>query len=75
VTETWEIGVEIYVLGIRIGNFYGNVGQGLVINVDIFLAKGKIRFYLKDDKEVWVEIRLNVTFDGSYNTDVKLLTI
>ncbi|KAH7345794.1 hypothetical protein BKA66DRAFT_478798 [Pyrenochaeta sp. MPI-SDFR-AT-0127] len=75
VTETWEIGVEIYVFGIRIGNFYGNVKQGLVINVDIFLAKGKIKFYLKNNKEVWVEIGLNVRFDGSYNTNVRLFTV
>ncbi|XTI86871.1 hypothetical protein V2W45_1329635 [Cenococcum geophilum] len=75
VTETWEIGVEIYVVGIKIGNFFGNVKQGLVIKVNLFVAKGEVRFYLKNGKEVWVHIDLKLTFDGSFSTDVKLLTI
>jgi hypothetical protein len=75
VTDTYEIGVEIYVLGIRTGDFYGNLKDGLGITVDLFLAKGKIAFYLKDGKEAWVRIDLHVTFDGSYEKDIKLLTI
>jgi len=75
VTETWEIGVEIYVVGIKIGNFFGNVKRGLVIKVNLFVAKGEVRFYLKNGKEVWVHIDLKLTFDGSFSTDVKLLTI
>ncbi|KAH7110122.1 hypothetical protein B0J11DRAFT_599674 [Dendryphion nanum] len=75
VTETWEIGVEVYVLGIRVGNFYGNVKTGLVINVNLFLVKGSIKFYLKNGKEIWARIDLDVKFDGSVHQDVKLLTV
>ncbi|MCJ1486403.1 hypothetical protein MMC06_006580 [Schaereria dolodes] len=74
-SSTFEIGIEISVLGIQLGNFYGNLKDGLVVNIDLFLAKGKINFYLKNGKEVWVHVDVSITFDGSFNQDVKLLTL
>jgi hypothetical protein len=62
-------------VGAKIGTFYGNLKEGLVIKIDLFVAKGQIKFYLKNCKEVWVFLELKIIFDGDYNTDVKLLTL
>ena len=54
---------------------YGNLKDGVSANIDLFLAKGSIRFYLKNGNEVWVNLHLEVRFDGTFDQDVKLLTI
>lgn len=61
------------VLGIKLGSFYGNLKDGLVINIDLFLAKGSIKFYLKNGNELWVRVDLDVKFDGSFNQDTLIL--
>ena len=62
------------VLGIKLGSFYGNLKDGLVINIDLFLAKGSIKFYLKNGNELWVRVDLDVKFDGSFHQDAKILS-
>lgn len=73
-TTTLEIGVEISVLGIKLGNFYGNLKQGLVIKINLIAASGFIRFFLRG-REVWVEVDVSVIFDGTFKKEVKLFTI
>lgn len=62
------------VLGIKLGSFYGNLKDGLVINIDLFLVKGSIKFYLKNGNELWIRVDLDVKFDGSFNQDIKILS-
>jgi hypothetical protein len=62
-------------VGAKIETFYGNLKEGLVIKIDLFVAVGQIKFYLKNGKEVWVFLELKIIFNSDYNTDVKLLTL
>ncbi|KAF2149661.1 hypothetical protein K461DRAFT_315629 [Myriangium duriaei CBS 260.36] len=75
VKSTLEIGVELHVLGISLAHLYGNLKDGVVANVNLLLAKGSIKFYLKNGHEVWIHVDVSVKFDGSFNKDVKLLSL
>ncbi|KAL8699576.1 MAG: hypothetical protein Q9201_005923 [Fulgogasparrea decipioides] len=74
-TDRLEIGVNVSVLGISLGTLYGNLQEGVGVDVDLFLAKGEIKFYLKNGNEVWVHLGLQVTFDGSYEGDYKIISL
>jgi hypothetical protein len=67
--------VDASVLGISLGSFNGNLKDGLVIKVDLFMVKGEVRFFMRNGNEVWVGLKLSVTFDGKYETEAKLITI
>lgn len=62
------------VLGIKLGSFYGNLKDGLAINIDLFLVKGSIKFYLKNGNELWVRVDVEVRFDGGFHEDAKILS-
>lgn len=63
------------ILGINVGNIFGNLKDGVGVKVDLFLAKGSIKIYLKNGNEVWVHLDIKVKFDGSFDGDYKILTI
>jgi hypothetical protein len=46
--STLEIGVRVDVFGAHIFNLFGNLKDGVVGKIDLFLAKGEIRFFLKN---------------------------
>lgn len=75
IKSTLEIGVEASVLGIKLGSFYGNLKDGIGIDVDLFLVKGSIKFYLRNGNQLYVKLKLSVKFDGSYDEDIKILDI
>jgi hypothetical protein len=90
-----EIGVRVEVFGAHILNLYGNLQDGVVGKIDLFLAKGEVRIYLKNRNgtvnsrytssleigllihttEVWIHYDFEVSFDGQFKDDKKLLTI
>ncbi|KAL2159034.1 hypothetical protein VTH06DRAFT_2793 [Thermothelomyces fergusii] len=72
-TDTWEIGVTVSVVGISLGTIYGNLQDGVGIKVDLFVAKGEIKFYLKNGSELWVHLDLKIIFDGSFDGDYKII--
>jgi len=74
-TSTLEIGVEVDVFGAKVLQMFGNLKDGVVGRIDLFLAEGEIKFYLKNGNEVWVHLHLSVKFDGTFDQDVKLFTI
>ncbi|CAH0058548.1 unnamed protein product [Clonostachys solani] len=74
-TNTFEIGVSVSILGINIGNIFGNLKDGVGVNIDLFLAKGSIKIYLKNGNEVWVRLDVSVKFDGTFQGDYKIITI
>jgi hypothetical protein len=43
-----EVGVRVEVFGAHILNLYGNLKDGVVGTIDLFLAKGEIKLYLKN---------------------------
>ncbi|GAD95696.1 conserved hypothetical protein [Paecilomyces variotii No. 5] len=55
VKSTHEIGVEIYVFTNKLGNFFGNVRDNLVIEGNTYLWRGNIKFYVKNGHELWIE--------------------
>ncbi|KAL6832277.1 hypothetical protein V8C40DRAFT_284188 [Trichoderma camerunense] len=73
-TDTFEIGVTVSVAGITVGNIFGNLKDGVGLKIDLFVAKGEIRLYLKNGNEVWVHYDLKISFDGSYQGDAKIFS-
>jgi hypothetical protein len=74
-TSTFFITITVSVLGINIGTVSGNLKDGVIINFDLVLAKGTIKFYLKNGNELWVRLDVEVRFDGSFKGDYKIITI
>jgi hypothetical protein len=73
-TDKGEVYVEISVLGISIGSYDFTLADGLTININLFLVKGLLKFYVKDGKELWMHYELSVRFDGTWNGDVKIIS-
>lgn len=61
-------------MGIDLGTIHGNLKDGVVLKVNIFVAKGEIRFYLKNGNELWVSLSLKIKFDGSFEGDYKIIS-
>ncbi|KAJ1712020.1 hypothetical protein NYO67_5824 [Aspergillus flavus] len=74
-TSTLEVGIRLEVFGAHILNLFGNLNDGVVGRIDLFLAKGEVRLYLKNGNEVWFHYDVSVRFDGHFKDDIKLLTI
>ncbi|KAM0184886.1 hypothetical protein ACHAPI_012331 [Fusarium lateritium] len=73
-TDTYELGVSVSVAGINLGNIFGNLKDGVGIKVNLFIAKGEIRFYLKNGNELWIHLDIKITFDGHYEGDYKIFS-
>ncbi|KAH7264606.1 hypothetical protein FSOLCH5_009880 [Fusarium solani] len=73
-TNTFEIGVSISIVGINVGNIFGNLKDGVGLDINLFVAKGSIRLYLKNGNELWVHLDVSVTFDGSFSGDYKIIS-
>jgi hypothetical protein len=63
------------VLGITIGSFGGNLKDGLGISVNLIAIKGKIRLYLKNGNEVWINISLHPLFGPGFDIDKMLFKL
>jgi hypothetical protein len=74
-TSSYEVGVSVTIIGINAGNIYGNLKEGIVLQIDLFAAKGSIKLYLKNGNEIWTHLDVKITFDGSYSGDYKILSI
>jgi hypothetical protein len=66
--------IEIVVVGISVGSFTFKWDDGLEIDINLVVVKGKLKFYVKDGHELWVHIELDVLFDGSWNDDYKIIS-
>lgn len=54
------IDVAIYVSGIKVGEFVGDVKKEIEITVEGIFVKGTIKFVTKSGKDVWVKLALTV---------------
>lgn len=54
------IDIAIYVVGIKVGEFVGDVKKGIEITVDGIFVKGTIKIFTKNGKDVWVKLALTV---------------
>jgi hypothetical protein len=74
-TSTFDISIAIVIAGIYVGKFNGNLKDVLVIKVNVISVKGEVRFYLKNENEDWVGLKLRLVFDGRYESEAKIITI
>jgi len=51
-TNTYDITVGIDIVGIKVDNIHRNLKDGVGLNIDMFLAKGQIKHYLKNGNEL-----------------------
>ena len=61
-------------MGISLGTIYGNLKDGVGVNVDLWVASGSLRFYLKNGNELWIHLDIKVSFDGSFSGDYKIIS-
>lgn len=74
-TDTFEITINPNINGINAGDINGNLKDGVVLNVDLYTAKGRTKLYLKNGNETWVSLDLKIIFDGSFQGDYKIMTL
>ncbi|KAM3081194.1 hypothetical protein ACMFMG_005149 [Clarireedia jacksonii] len=71
-TNTYEIGVSVSIIGITVGNIYGNLKDGVGLRINLFLVKGELKFYLKNGNELWIRVDIDIKFDGGYHENTKI---
>ncbi|ETS78419.1 hypothetical protein PFICI_10481 [Pestalotiopsis fici W106-1] len=72
-TSTYEIGVSVTVVGVNVGNIFGNLKDGVGLEMNLTAADGEVRFYLKNGYEMWIHYDFSITFDdGNYDGDYKI---
>jgi hypothetical protein len=54
----------IWFLGNKVGNFFGNAKDGLIIEGDTFSWKGWIKVYLKNGNELRLSFRIKPTISA-----------
>jgi hypothetical protein len=62
-------------MGIALGNVYGNSKDGVGIKINLTQAKGELRMYLKNGKELWVHLNTKMVFNGRYEGDYKIMSM
>lgn len=60
---------------VYIGIIEGSLKDGVNVKLNLSQEKGELRFYLKNGNEVWIHTDVQITFNGDYQTDYKLLSI
>ena len=63
------------IAGVNVGTVYGNLIDGVALNLDLFSAKGEIRFYLKNGNEIWTHVDIQIRFDGNFAGDYKIIVV
>jgi len=73
---TLDTSIRLTVLGISLrDSFAGNLKDGINLNINIQMATGAIKLYLKNGNEIWVNLDCKVLFDGSFTGDYKIISI
>ena len=74
--ETETIDAKVVVFGLTAADVSGSLKTGVAINIDLVAAKGTITFTLQNQKEVWVDLDLEATFDHKkYEKSEKIFDI
>ena len=72
---TYELGVEIQLMGIQFGEFYGTLREGLRIEIEVSAVSGTLQFYLENGNEAWINQDFAVRFGGAFSSSEKLLNV
>ncbi|CAJ2508797.1 Uu.00g138230.m01.CDS01 [Anthostomella pinea] len=75
--STLEVGVELAVIGISLGQVSGNLNDGIKFKVDLIAASGEVDLYLEGSspKEVWVGWEVKVLFGDVLKDSRKIMDI
>lgn len=64
---------------VRLTNIIGDLKNGIQVEFDVFVAKGKVRLFLLDDEEgkkgLHADIEISTESLGNFNDTVKILTL
>ncbi|KAH9905110.1 hypothetical protein F4778DRAFT_779465 [Xylariomycetidae sp. FL2044] len=73
-TSTLSIQASLKVFGHEIGSFSGNLKDGLCINVNLFVVKGKVCLQLRNGNELWIVWQLS-SFGKEFNGEKLILKL
>ncbi|KAI1770955.1 hypothetical protein F4818DRAFT_217804 [Hypoxylon cercidicola] len=73
-TGTLEAVLTLSVLGVNVGTISGNLKDGIGMKINLFVAQGEIKLYLKNGNELWIHLELKILGDGSYKGDYKIIS-
>ena len=65
----------MWIYGIKLGEFHGNLVTGVSVDLNLRLVKGEIKVYLKNKDEVWLYLSLEFSFGKKLEMDVKILKL
>jgi hypothetical protein len=72
--KTNVLAVEVSVLGIHLGNYVADLTyDGLDIKINLLEAKGDLKFYKKTERELWLDLKMRASIDGTFNKDGRLI--
>ncbi|RMJ07794.1 hypothetical protein BHE90_007867 [Fusarium euwallaceae] len=74
-TDSWEIGVSNSIVGINVGTIYGDLRDGVGLDISLSAAKGSIKWYLKNGRELWARLDVRTSPNGSVSDDYKIIVI
>lgn len=63
----------VNVVGIDLGEFYGSPNDGVVVGVNVIAAKGQVKFFMRNERELWVGPQVDVLFDKRYETEARIV--
>lgn len=77
-TDTTEADVSIEILGFPLGDFNGNLNDGMRIDVNLVVAKGDLIIYLiqghpKD--QIWIRVDLMLPFHQHFNKKIHMFDL
>lgn len=73
--ETYGVSVKIYLAGMKLRQFHGSLKEGLVVKVNVGLARGQIGL-IHENRIVYASAKLNILLGDSFlDKKVKLFAI
>lgn len=70
VEGTKGVVVALYVFGNKVGNFFGDLKDGLGIKGDVW--RRSIKLYLKNGNEIWIHYKIAPSFTKFFQDDKKI---
>lgn len=61
--STFDVGLSVIIVGINLGNFYGNLREGIAVSFNLMAGNVVLNHYLKNGNELWVCIEMSINMD------------
>ncbi|KAL8688117.1 MAG: hypothetical protein Q9218_005887 [Villophora microphyllina] len=77
-TDNSDCQIEVDVLGFPLGDFKGNLDDGLRVDVNILVAKGDLILYEirgKPKDQIWIKVDLNLPFHQHFNKKIHMFDL